>query len=192
DAYIQDFSRKLGARWVMVGNLVVNQVKDAGAGPPRVSALAEVKLLEAREFGDELVTESAFSVTEKEGRSYEETSRQALEAAASRVGRYLRADLTLLMAGKMSPPRPSKAVFKGVTPGGQKLLRRNLAQMDSVQRFAVAAFSNGVLTLDLVLRQGEEQFLKELLAAPWEGQILAKEPESGAAGMVFSLRPGPP
>ncbi len=190
DFFLRQLARERGARLLVSGNNVVEQVREEGyARNPHMSAVAELQVLESQAGGEVLVADSATTLVARAGRSLEDAGSQALAGSAQRAALYLRGHMEALLRGEPHQPRLLKLVFNNVSEARQRELRRALSALDSVQRFFKRGFASGVLRLDVILRGGEEKFLGQLEAWPFETFLLEKEE---AEGLAFTLRPRAP
>jgi hypothetical protein len=189
DFFVQTLARERGARFVLAGNLVVEELREESSRlrrHPLMSAVAELRVLEAFERGDVVVSDVATTLCARAGRALETAGREALQGAAQRAARYVRADLEQLLQGQAHPPLLLKMVFHGVDTGRQRDLRRALSDMDAVQRFFKRSFAGGVFKIDVVLRKSEAEFLRQLKA--WDFQNFTLDPQPAVAGEGLDFR----
>jgi hypothetical protein len=200
DDFLQAQARERGARFVVVGNLVSEELKDESPRlrrNPLMSAVAEFRVLEAFEHGDAVVSDVAVTLTARAGRALEIAGREAMEGAAQRAAKYLAGDMEDLLKGESHPPQLLKVSFSHVGDDAQRELRRKVSDLDSVQRFFKRGFAGGVFKIDVILRKSQGDFLAQLKDIVFNGFSLDEETPAAAAagsaaeGLSFSLHPQP-
>jgi hypothetical protein len=169
DFFLKELARAQGARWVMVGNCVVDTPpQESAPGRRFVRGQAEVRLLEADGESDalELVSEAAVTRVARAGRPEEQASREAFEAASDEVARYVGWQVSNLLKGLPHAQLLIKLSAEGVDMDAYEALRARLSTLDSVQRFYRRSFSKGTAVFDLQLRKDAAEFDAQWAAAP--------------------------
>jgi hypothetical protein len=192
DFFLQKLARERGARFVVVGNLVSDEIRDDNLRRTALmSGVAEVRVLEAHENGDVLVSDTATTTMARAGRSLEIVGPQVMRLAAARAARYLADDMEGLLRGEPHPSRLAKISFNNAREDWVRELRQGLGSLPSLQRFFKRGYASGVFRVDVILRKPDAEFLAQLKALDFKKFTLEQEssPEEGA--WVFTLRKGP-
>jgi hypothetical protein len=192
DFFLQELARGRGADFCVVGNLVSEELKDDNLRRTAlISAVAEIRILEALEGGDVVVSDTATTLMARAARSLEIVGPLAMRGAAAKAAEYLKDDMQGLLLGQAHPPLLLKASFNGVEEAWLRGLRQGLGGLKSVQRFFKRGYSARLFRADLILRKSADEFLAELMAHPFDGFTLQREASPKDEGLVFTLRAAP-
>jgi hypothetical protein len=192
DFFLQDLARERGARFVIVGNLVSEQLReDSLSQKPIMSAVAEFRVLEAHPGGDVIVNDTATTLMARGNKHLELAGLHVLRMAANRAAAYLKDDIAGLLKGEPHPAQLLKVTFNNVKESWSGELRQGLGRLPSVSRFFKRGFASGVFRADVILRKSEPIFLGQLMAVPFKAFVLELEDEPGEDSLVFTLRKGP-
>jgi hypothetical protein len=158
DFFLKELARARGARWVVLGNCVVESLR--GNAGRWVRGVAEVRVLEAEgdSEGLELVSESGDTRVARLGRPLELVARQAFEAASAEVAEHLAWQLQNLLQGKAHSETLLRLTLSGANAESLERLKARLAGMDSVQKVFRRSYSRGEARFDLLLRKSLADF----------------------------------
>ncbi|MGH7442287.1 MAG: hypothetical protein ACREKE_06390, partial [bacterium] len=166
DDFLKSLALAQGARWALVGNCVTDS--PPGEGGRWVRGQAELRLLDAESPSGslELVNETAVTEVARSGRSLQQTSRQAFEAASDEASRYMVWQVEDLLRGQPHAVLLLRLEVEGADQATLAALRTRLDAMDSVQRFFRRRYYSHVADFDLMLRREPADFDAQWAAAP--------------------------
>ena len=192
DFFVQDMARERGARFVVVGNLVSEEIRDDNLRRTALmSGLAEIRILESDEGGEMVVNDVATTLTARAGRSLEIVGPKIMRATAAKAAAYIRDDMERLLRGEAHAPLLAKVSFNGVSEAWVSELRQGLGGLPSVQRFFKRGFSDGIFRADVMLRGSEADFLAQLQGVHFRQFKLEPDKDSKELDRVYTLRKGP-
>ena len=193
DTWLRTLGLKMGARWILVGNLVVRDPDlDPGAAtthqPQEYRARAEARLIESHPGGDILVSDVANTTVARVGRPRAQSQRLALEGAASVLAQRLKYHFKGLFEGRTRSESLASFSFNNVHADVLPRLKKSLADLEEVQRLFSRRFSNGVYKVDLVPRYTAARLLDRVSRLELEAYRLEAGGRDGAGAVVYTLR----
>lgn len=198
DSLARRVGRELGARWVLVANASVGDVKQkvrVGKHKRRtlltVRGQAEAKILDVV-TGDLLATDAVNTrlAVGKMGR--DEAASQSFKIVSSRLAGYLAEHLRLLTLGEPHATGLLSLTLNNVDPDDARQVEKGLSSLDSVQRIFRRKFHKKLLKMDVLLRAPQEKFERELQGLKFEGITLEPEKDSVSKGLEFTVREDTP
>jgi hypothetical protein len=191
DFFLAKLGMERGARFVVAGNLVSEELQDESPKfrhNPLMQAVAELRVIEAMPGGESVAQESATAVIPRKLRSLEIVGPEVMRDAAAKIGPRLKDVMADLIQGHPHSRILLKVVFNGVRKEWYSELRRGLGNQESLSQFFKRSHSHGIFKADLLLRKSPEEFELELRDYPFDGFWLEEEEEK-AQGLAFTLRP---
>jgi hypothetical protein len=192
DTWLRTLGLKMGAQWILVGNLVVrdpglNNELASSYNPPVFQARAEARLIESFPGGDILVSDASNTTVARVGRPRHASRRLALDSAAEELAGHLKYHFGELFMGRSHSQTLMSFSFQNVTAASLPKLKRALGALDSVQRMFSRRFAGGIFKVDLVPRRDAQHLAGQVARLNMPGFSLTDGGLDAAGARVYTL-----